>query len=188
MGSYQSTHVFVEPLAYGFEEEMRTEKFFVIKGDCSREQFTLVRPPVDPKIIQQDACWTCIQRTRRLIKKDETVNKQRRIVELSKLRSFEREEASKDELREAIAHLELVAEKTRASTDGVDKAPMQLRRQLKDAHQRRRAAQLMLEHAVGRCARKMRASKNLEKLCAESKQRVLTAMNAQIRCALKRSR
>lgn len=176
MGSYQSSHVFVEPLGYGFEDDMKTEKFTVIK------------PNDDSKTVQTTACWACVGRTRRLIRREEEVVRQHKITELSKLRSFEREEAAKDELRAAIENLEYVAEKHRLSTSDQDKAPMHLRRQLKDAHQRRRAAQLTLEHAVGRCARKLRATKNLEKLSDEAKQRTMAAMNMQIRCALKRSR
>jgi hypothetical protein len=122
------------------------------------------------------------------MKREESVMRQSKIIELSKLRSFEREEAAKDELRAAILNLEYIAEKTRLSKEDDNQAPMHLRRQLKDAHQRRRAAQLMLDHAIGRCTRKMRASKNLQDLCDQAKQRTLAAMNTQLRCALNRSR
>lgn len=176
MGSYQSTHTFVEPLAYGFEDDAKTEKF------------TVMRPVDESKTVQRDACWTCVQRTRRLIKREEAVCRQYAITILSKNRSDECQESASDELKASIEHLEYTSEKNRYATLDAERAPMHLRRQLKDAHQRRRTAILLHEHAVARAKRKVIAVANLEKLCEEAKARTQAAMNSQIKCALKHSR
>lgn len=176
MGISQSTHEFVEPLAFGFEDDLKIDKFTVIPiGE-------------EPKTIRRDACHTCIQRSRQLIKKEETIHKHLRTTELSYLRSAERKEAAELELQAAVPHLEYVSEQYRISTLDNEKAPMHLRRRLKEGHQRRRIAIMTHEHAVSRLKRKEKSLKNIVNLYEEAKKRTISGLNMQMKCSLNRSR
>lgn len=159
---------FVEPVAYGFEEEESTK--FIIVGRTERKRVI-------------EACNSCVDRTKKLIRiENSSLCRYQNALEDQKW-SLKRSEMASEELDAANINLQVCKEKNSKYVSDNDKAPLSVRQALKLAYCRKRAALEKMSHASARVARKETALTNLMNLYQSARERTRRAVSKQIACS-----
>ncbi len=179
MGLSQSSghSEFVEPLAYGFEEDV----FIIVKKPSPVEEVT-------PSAIKTGACATCVRRTKSRIQIENSALERYYQAGEQRERSSLQLEAATQELEDANTNLKRASHRHGESAELLEIVPKHIRLQLREAYQRRRMAIVKKTHADARFQRKEIALGNVRSLHENAKRRTIDAMNMQIDCAQRCSR